>query len=208
MQYAVKYQHELYASSLKPGDVLLSNHPTAGGTHLPDITVITPVFDGDANIIYYTASRGHHRDIGGYEGISGNANATEIWQEGAAVLSFKLISDGHFDEVGITNILVEDPAKYPHCVGSNSLQDNLSDLKAQVAANAKGASLIHDLFAEYGGPVVQVHPIPIYDWETFTDLHGIVLHVSYPKECRERSPLLPPIHLLHITSSTHSQSNR
>lgn len=156
MQYAVKYQHEKYGPSLKPGDVLLSNHPTAGGTHLPDITVITPVFDSQAKIIFYTASRGHHRDIGGYEGISGNANATEIWQEGAAVLSFKLTSNGHFDEGGITKILVEDPGKYPGCVGSNSIKDNLSDLKAQVAANAKGANLIHDLFAEYGGPVVQV----------------------------------------------------
>lgn len=157
MQYAVKYQHELHASSLKPGDVLLSNHPTAGGTHLPDITVITPVFDNHGNIIFYTASRGHHRDIGGYEGISGNANATELWQEGAAILSFKLISNGHFDEAGITKILVEDPAQYPDCVGSNSIKDNLSDLKAQAAANAKGASLIHDLFTEYSGPVVQFY---------------------------------------------------
>jgi 5-oxoprolinase (ATP-hydrolysing) len=155
MQYAVKYQHELYGPVLKPGDVLFSNHPTAGGAHLPDITVITPVFD-EEKIIFYTASRGHHRDIDGYEGISGNANATEIWQEGAAVLSFKLIFDGHFDEAGITKILVEDPAKYPGCVGSNSIKDNLSDLKAQVAANAKGANLIHDLFTKYGGPVVQV----------------------------------------------------
>lgn len=149
---------------MKPGDVLLSNNPTAGGTHLPDITVSTPVFDEKEKIIFYTASRGHHRDIGGYEGISGNANATEIWEEGAAVLSSKLISGGHFDEAGITKILAEDPAKYPDCVGSNSIKDNLSDLKAQVAANAKGANPIHDLFAEYGGPVVQVFEFLRSQW--------------------------------------------
>lgn len=156
MAYAVKYQHERYGSSLKPGDVLVSNHPIAGGTHLPDITVITPVFDSAGKIIFYTASRGHHRDIGGYEGISGNANATHLYQEGASIVTFKLVSNGVFDEEGITKILVEQPAKHPNCVGTRSLYDNLSDLKAQVAANAKGAGLIHGLFEEYGGPVVQV----------------------------------------------------
>ncbi|KAK8209034.1 hypothetical protein M8818_003998 [Zalaria obscura] len=157
MAYAVKYQHERYGSSLKPGDVLVSNHPIAGGTHLPDITVITPVFDSAGKIIFYTASRGHHRDIGGYEGISGNANATHLYQEGASIVTFKLVSNGVFDEEGITKILVEQPAKHPNCVGTRSLYDNLSDLKAQVAANAKGAGLIHGLFEEYGGPVVQFY---------------------------------------------------
>lgn len=156
MQYAVKYQHEKHGATLKPGDVLVSNHPIAGGTHLPDITVITPVFSPKGEIIFYTASRGHHRDIGGFGGISGNANATEIWQEGASIISFKLVSNGVMDEAGITKILVEEPAQYPDCVGSMSIKDNLSDLKAQVAANAKGALLIEDLFEYYGQEVVQV----------------------------------------------------
>ncbi|KAI1085566.1 Hydantoinase B/oxoprolinase-domain-containing protein, partial [Whalleya microplaca] len=158
MAYAVKYQHDRHGSSLKPGDVLVSNHPIAGGTHLPDITVITPVFDSNnKDIIFYTASRGHHRDIGGFEGISGNANATELYQEGASIITFKLVSNGQFDEEGIKKILVEEPGQYPGCVGTASLYDNLSDLRAQVAANAKGSALIHKLFEEYGRDVVQFY---------------------------------------------------
>ncbi|KAF2088959.1 5-oxoprolinase [Saccharata proteae CBS 121410] len=157
MAYAVKYQHEKHGSSLNPGDVLVSNHPIAGGTHLPDITVISPVFSEDKDIIFYTASRGHHRDIGGFQGVSGNANATSIYHEGASIISFKLVSGGVFNEEGITKILVEEPAQYPECVGTKSLADNLSDLKAQVAANAKGATLIEDLFKEYGRKVVQFY---------------------------------------------------
>ncbi|KAI1208236.1 Hydantoinase B/oxoprolinase-domain-containing protein [Annulohypoxylon truncatum] len=158
MAYAVKYQHERYGTTLQPGDVLVSNHPIAGGTHLPDITVITPVFDPSGKeIIFYTASRGHHRDIGGFEGISGNANATELYQEGARIISFKLVSNGRFDEEGITKILVEEPGQFPNCVGTSSLYDNLSDLRAQVAANAKGSKLIEKLFQEYGREVVQFY---------------------------------------------------
>ncbi|KAI1769296.1 Hydantoinase B/oxoprolinase-domain-containing protein [Hypoxylon sp. FL1150] len=158
MAYAVKYQHELYGRTLQPGDVLVSNHPIAGGTHLPDITVITPVFDlSGKEIIFYTASRGHHRDIGGYEGISGNANASELYQEGARIVSFKLVSNGFFDEEGITKILVDEPGQFPGCVGSSSIYDNLSDLRAQVAANAKGSKLIKSLFEEYGRQVVQFY---------------------------------------------------
>ncbi|KAI0836406.1 Hydantoinase B/oxoprolinase-domain-containing protein [Hypoxylon sp. FL0890] len=158
MAYAVKYQHEQHGKELRPGDVLVSNHPIAGGTHLPDITVITPVFDfSGKEIIFYTASRGHHRDIGGFEGISGNANASELYQEGAMIVSFKLVSNGRFDEEGITKILVDEPGRFPDCVGTSSLYDNLSDLRAQVAANAKGSKLIEKLFEEYGREVVQFY---------------------------------------------------
>lgn len=119
--------------------------------------MITPVFDPSGQeVIFYTASRGHHRDIGGFEGISGNANATELYQEGARIVSFKLVSNGQFDEEGITKILVEEPGQFPNCVGTSSLYDNLSDLRAQVAANAKGSKLIERLFEEYGREVVQV----------------------------------------------------
>ncbi|KAI5866531.1 Hydantoinase B/oxoprolinase-domain-containing protein [Durotheca rogersii] len=158
MAYAVKYQHERYGGALRPGDVLVSNHPIAGGTHLPDITVITPVFDPSGKeIIFYTASRGHHRDIGGLEGVSGNANATSLFHEGARIVSFKLVSNGCFDEEGITKILVNEPGQFPDCVGTSSLYDNLSDLRAQVAANVKGSKLIESLFREYGRKTVQFY---------------------------------------------------
>ncbi|KAJ9260556.1 hypothetical protein DTO212C5_8485 [Paecilomyces variotii] len=158
MQNAVKYQHEVNLGKLKPGDVLVTNHPEAGGTHLPDITVVSPVFDEKGkDIIFYTASRGHHRDIGGLGGISGNPNCIFLEQEGARIKSFKLASEGKFDEEGITKILVHDPAQYEGCVGSNSINDNLSDLKAQIAANQRGSLLIHELFAAYGTKVVQFY---------------------------------------------------
>ncbi|KAI1336859.1 Hydantoinase B/oxoprolinase-domain-containing protein [Xylariaceae sp. FL0016] len=157
MSYAVKYQHNLHRGKLRPGDVLVSNHPESGGTHLPDITVITPVFDSDGKTIcFYTASRGHHLDIGGYRGNSMPPDSTELWQEGAAIKSFFLVRDGHFDEEGIVTLLLE-PGNYPNCSGSRRLGDNLSDLKAQVAANTKGSSLINTLMGEYGKHTVHFY---------------------------------------------------
>lgn len=71
MSYAVKYQHDLLKDKLVPGDVLVSNHPEAGGAHLPDVTVITPVFEPTGkSVAFYVASRGHHTDIGGLGGTS------------------------------------------------------------------------------------------------------------------------------------------
>ena len=157
MSFAVKYQHELHRGKLRPGDVIVTNHPETGGTHLPDITVITPVFDDDGKTIcFYTASRGHHLDIGGYRGNSMPPDSTELWQEGAAIKSFFLVRDGKFDEEGIVALLLE-PGKYPGCNGSRQLGDNLSDLKAQVAANHKGSSLIRALMEEYGKATVHFY---------------------------------------------------
>lgn len=157
MSYAVRYQHEINKGKLIPGDVLVSNHPESGGTHLPDITVITPVFDqAGKEVAFYVASRGHHTDIGGLGGTSMPPNSTELWQEGAAIRSFRLIHNGHFDESGISKILLE-PGKYPGCSGSRSLPANISDLKAQVAANNKGANLVKALMDELSQEVVQLY---------------------------------------------------
>lgn len=84
------------------------------------------------------------------------SDSVELWQEGAAIKSFFLVRDGHFDEEGITSILLE-PGKYPGCSGSRSLGDNLSDLKAQVAANTKGSNLIKALMDEYSQRVVHFY---------------------------------------------------
>jgi 5-oxoprolinase (ATP-hydrolysing) len=157
MSYAVRYQHEINKGNLIPGDVLVSNHPQSGGTHLPDITVITPVFNqADKDVAFYVASRGHHTDIGGLGGTSMPPNSTELWQEGAAIRSFRLIHNGHFDEAGISKILLE-PGKHPGCNGSRSLSANISDLKAQVAANNKGANLVKALMDELSQEVVQLY---------------------------------------------------
>ncbi|KAL1886938.1 hypothetical protein Cpir12675_006834 [Ceratocystis pirilliformis] len=154
MQFAVKYQHQRWKGQLKDGDVLVSNHPSCGGTHLPDITVISPVFE-NGEIIFYVASRGHHADIGGVLPGSMPPNSKFLYEEGAAIEAEKLVSEGVFNEERITELLLRDPAKHPGCSGTRCLKDNLSDLKAQVAANNKGVQLIQALIAENGISEVQ-----------------------------------------------------
>ncbi|KXS09479.1 hypothetical protein M427DRAFT_105271 [Gonapodya prolifera JEL478] len=154
MQEAVKYQINFWGDNLSEGDVLVSNHPKAGGSHLPDITVITPVFES-GKVVFFTASRGHHADIGGLEPGSLPPFSKELFQEGAAIRSFKLVENGQFQEAGIVKLLVEEPAKNPGCSGTRTLKDNLSDLKAQVSANQRGINLVKALISEYGLEVVQ-----------------------------------------------------
>ncbi|KAK6876060.1 5-oxoprolinase [Candida tropicalis] len=157
MSYAVKAQIDLWEGKLQPGDVLVSNHPIAGGSHLPDITVITPVLDENNNPIFWTASRGHHADIGSIAAGSMPPNSKTIYDEGAAIVTHKLCSKGVFDEQGITKLLLEEPAKYPGGSGTRALSDNLSDLKAQVAANYKGINLLKRLVDEFTFDVIDLY---------------------------------------------------
>ena len=153
MQYAIEYQHKLWKGRLKPGDVLLSNHPEAGGTHLPDLTVITPVFDKN-EVVFYVASRGHHQDIGGIGITAMIPNSKELWQEGVSIKSFKVVKEGAFDEDGIRE-LFEIPAKFTGSSATRNIENNISDLKAQVSANQRGINLLYDLIKEYGFPLVE-----------------------------------------------------
>lgn len=163
MSEAVKYQIGHYGpgglgavEGLKEGDVLISNHPQlAGGSHLPDITVITPVFQ-DGSLVFFVASRGHHADIGGISPGSMPPHSYTLAQEGAAIVSHKVVRDGRFDEEGLTALL-ESPGKsgMKGVVGTRNLRDNVSDLKAQVAANQRGIALVRELIQEYSLPVVQ-----------------------------------------------------
>jgi 5-oxoprolinase (ATP-hydrolysing) len=158
MQFAVRFQHERWKGQLKNGDVLVANHPLSGGTHLPDVTVITPVFAlGTDDIIFYVASRGHHADIGGILPGSMPPNSTELWQEGAAIESERVVSNGVFDEDRMRELFLDIPARYPGCSGSRNLSDNISDLKAQIAANARGITLIRNLIDEYSLKTVQTY---------------------------------------------------
>ncbi|OQD86124.1 hypothetical protein PENANT_c008G05413 [Penicillium antarcticum] len=167
MSYATAYQANLYKpGELNPGDVLLSNHPSAGGTHLPDLTVTTPVFDNDVSptkILFFIANRGHHADIGGIQPGSMPPQSTELWQEGAAVESFKMVKEGKFDEPGLLEVLVEIPASYPGSSGTRTLRDNIADLKAAIASNNKGIHLIQSLVQEYTWPVVEDYMQAIQD---------------------------------------------
>ncbi|KAI5776628.1 Hydantoinase B/oxoprolinase-domain-containing protein [Geopyxis carbonaria] len=156
MSTCVRKQAALWKDKLKRGDVLVSNHPEFGGTHLPDITVITPSFSADGSqILFYVASRAHHADIGGILPGSMPPHSKELYQEGAAITSELLVSQGTFAESRMIELLLHEPAKHPGCSGTRCLADNLSDLKAQVAANQKGITLISALIGDYGQTVVQ-----------------------------------------------------
>ncbi|KAF0711776.1 Aste57867_5034 [Aphanomyces stellatus] len=162
MQQAVRYQLQHWGKDLVEGDVLVSNHPQlAGGSHLPDITVMTPVFD-KGEIRFFVASRGHHADIGGIAPGSMPPLSKTLTEEGAAIVAFKLVDGrtGQFQEQGITDILLQKgkvDAKGHPAIGTRNLRDNLSDLKAQVAANQRGVLLMQDLIAEYSLRVVTAY---------------------------------------------------
>ena len=162
MSTCVRTQAEIWRGKLKEGDVVVSNHPEYGGTHLPDITVITPAFS-EGNIIFYVASRAHHADIGGILPGSMPPHSRELFQEGAAIKAEKLVSEGQFNEKRVTELLYDEPAQYPECSGTRCLADNLNDLKAQVAANQKGINLISTLIEDYGEEVVQFYMRNIQD---------------------------------------------
>jgi 5-oxoprolinase (ATP-hydrolysing) len=145
-------------SELKPGDVWMLNAPYNGGTHLPDITVVTPVFAQDgAEILFFVAARGHHSDIGGIAPGSMSPKATRIEEEGVYINPFKLVENGRFREHAVLKLLTEGP--YP----ARNPAQNIADLKAQAAANAKGVEELHKLVAAYGLDVVEAYMGHIQD---------------------------------------------
>ncbi|CAO1638839.1 unnamed protein product [Sympodiomycopsis kandeliae] len=152
MSFAVQYQIDhIGIDNLHRGDVILANHPTAGGSHLPDMTVITPVFDQNSDkIIFFTASRAHHADIGGISPGSMPPHSKTLYEEGAQIKSFKIVDKGTYNHDDVVKHLLEDPAKYPGCSGTRCLGDVESDLQAQIAANQKGITLIDNLIQEWG----------------------------------------------------------
>ncbi|ESA42416.1 hypothetical protein GE21DRAFT_7148 [Neurospora crassa] len=162
MSTCVRRQAEIWKGKLRKGDVLMTNHPSYGGTHLPDVTLIMPAFNeaGD-KILFYAASRAHHADIGGITAGSMPPHSRELYQEGAAVKSEKLVSEGKFNEDRVIELFHKEPAQYPGCSGTRCLADNMSDLRAQVSANQKGISLIETLIAEYGEDTVQFYMVAI-----------------------------------------------
>nr|XP_031842230.1 5-oxoprolinase [Nomia melanderi] len=157
MQETVQYQMRAFKGEFSRGDVILANHPSAGGSHLPDFTVITPVFYKDVEKpVFFVASRGHHADIGGITPGSMPPHSTTLLQEGAAFKSFLLVHKGVFREKELTEELMA-PGKIPGSSGTRNLSDNLSDLKAQIAANHKGSLLVNELIDIYGLDVVQAY---------------------------------------------------
>jgi 5-oxoprolinase (ATP-hydrolysing) len=155
---------------IAPGDVYAINAPYNGGTHLPDITVCTPVFrlpeeraeraskdDAQRDILFWVASRGHHADVGGISPGSMSPNATTIEQEGVYIDNFKLVDRGRFREQELYDLL--NGARYP---ARNALQ-NVNDIKAQIAANEKGVQELRKMVAQFGLPVVQAYMQHVQD---------------------------------------------
>jgi len=141
---------------IRPGDVYAINAPYNGGTHLPDITVCTPVFDG-RKILFWVASRGHHADVGGISPGSMSPNATTIEQEGIYIDNFKLVDRGRFREKELYALLTG--GKYP---ARNPLQ-NVNDIKAQIAANEMGARELRKMVHHFTLPVVRAYMRHVQD---------------------------------------------
>ncbi|KAJ5351202.1 hypothetical protein N7452_000176 [Penicillium brevicompactum] len=150
MSFAVRWQIKHWGKNIRKGDVFLTNSPNAGGTHLPDLTVITPIFDDkEEEILFWTASRGHHADIGGIVPGSMPATSRELWEEGAMIDAIKMVEHDVFQEEAVVKALLYDPASFPNCEGARCIEDNLTDIKAQAAANHHGVYLVNTLIAEY-----------------------------------------------------------
>src|SRR5439155_27298792 len=140
------------AGKIREGDVYAINAPYNGGTHLPDITVCTPVFDAPRReILFWVASRGHHADVGGISPGSMSPHATTIEQQGVYIDNFRLVEQGAFRERELEALLTS--ARYP----ARNPRQNINDLKAQIAANAKGTHELRKMLAAFGLPERSQH---------------------------------------------------
>ena len=146
------------AGSMQPGDVYVLNDPYHGGTHLPDITVITPVYlQEHQQPIFYVGSRGHHADVGGISPGSMPPFSTRIEEEGVQIDNVKLVDQGHLREQEMLDLLAS--GEYP----SRNPQQNMADLKAQIAANEKGVQELRKMVEQFGLDVVQAYMRHVQD---------------------------------------------
>ena len=145
-------------ATLKPGDVVALNNPFNGGTHLPDVTVITPVFDANgSNILFFVGSRGHHADIGGITPGSTPPDSHTLEEEGVVIDDFLLVDGGEFREAPLRELLGS--AKYP----ARSPDVNIADIAAQVAANEKGVQELGRVVAQFGWETVAAYMRHVMD---------------------------------------------
>jgi len=150
---AVLQQHP----DMKPGEVFVTNDPCQGGSHLPDITVVSPIHDPHGELLFFTASRGHHADIGGITPGSMPAFSSQQEEEGVVFSCLKIVEDSEFQEIRILDVLKSTafPARDP--------MTNLTDLQAQIAANQTGAILLKELIARYGYDTVAAYMQHVQD---------------------------------------------
>ena len=137
------------AHSLRPGDVVALNNPFDGGTHLPDVTIITPLFDPDGErLLFFAGARGHHVDIGGTTPGSTPAFSRCLHEEGVVIDDFLLVSEGHLREAEFRALLASGP--HP----ARDPDTNLADIRAQIAANARIVAELHRALAAHGAPTL------------------------------------------------------
>jgi len=143
---------------MSPGDVFMLNAPFNGGTHLPDVTVVTPVFDTEnTEVLFFVASRGHHADIGGRTPGSAPPDSIHIEDEGVIIDNFKLIDRGTLRDVETRALLAS--GKYP----CRNIDENMADLAAQVAANETGVAEINRMIEQFGKDTVHAYMNHVQD---------------------------------------------
>ena len=158
MSEAVRTVLRLNAGTLRPGDSIMLNNPYNGGTHLPDVTVITPVFSRDGSrILFVVGSRGHHADIGGKTPGSAPPDSRHIDEEGVLIDNFKMVDQGHLRDAETRALLAS--GLYP----CRNIDQNMADLRAQVAANETGAREILRMVEQFGQPVVDAYMQHVQD---------------------------------------------
>ncbi|HYT95858.1 MAG TPA: hydantoinase B/oxoprolinase family protein, partial [Casimicrobiaceae bacterium] len=159
MGESVKTIIERRASSIRPGDAFVLNAPYNGGTHLPDVTVIAPVFlgSGDGAPEFYVASRGHHADIGGITPGSMPPDSTHVDEEGVLLDNVQLVARGRFLDAEIRAILHK--GRFP----ARNVDQNIADLRAQVAACTKGTDELAKMVAHFGLPIVRAYMKHVQD---------------------------------------------
>jgi 5-oxoprolinase (ATP-hydrolysing) len=146
------------AGRMCPGDVYMLNDPYRGGTHLPDITVITPVFDAQGrDLLFYVGSRGHHADIGGITPGSMPPGSSNVDEEGVLISNFKLVEAGVLRERETVQLLSS--GRWP----ARNIEQNLADLRAMIAANEKGLQELYRMVAHFGLDVVQAYMSHVQD---------------------------------------------
>lgn len=150
MGETIRIVAERNAGRMRPGDAYAVNDPFHGGTHLPDVTVVTPVFL-EGSLEFFVASRGHHAEIGGATPGSMPAFSTHLDEEGVVIDNWLLARGGHLREAETLRLLTS--ATYP----SRNPEDNLADLRAQIAANERGVAELRAMVADYGLDVVQAY---------------------------------------------------
>ena len=158
MGESVKHVLRRRGNTLRPGDVVALNNPYGGGTHLPDVTVVTPVFDDAGHDIrFFVGSRGHHADIGGITPGSTPPYSRTLEEEGVVIDDFLLVEGGRFREAEFRTLLAS--ARYP----ARSPDVNVADIKAQVAANATGVAELSRVVGRYGWDTVRAYMRHVMD---------------------------------------------